>query len=109
EETSMTTGVSPRAARRPIGAGAGTGTDAAPAALDAGTSRAYARMAALLVALMIAFSVAPILNSVLGKQNKDYNLWYWTGRVILGGGEIYPKDPHRLFPFMYPPSCAAML
>lgn len=65
-------------------------------------------MAATLVVAMIAFSVAPLWNHFHGFQNKDYNLWYWTGRTILQGGGIYPTD-HRPFPFMYPPACASML
>jgi hypothetical protein len=70
--------------------------------------RAARWMAVLFVAAMAAFSVPPLWNNHLGKQNKDYTLWYWAGRTVLRGGAIYPKD-YRLFPFMYPPSCAAML
>lgn len=65
-------------------------------------------MAATLAVAMIAFSVAPLWNHFHGYQNKDYNLWYWTGRTILEGSGIYPTD-HRPFPFMYPPACASML
>ena len=71
-------------------------------------ARTYAAMSALLVALMIGFSVGPVARSLVGKENKDYRLWYQTGRTMLEGGEIYPRT-HQLFPFMYPPSCAAML
>lgn len=59
-------------------------------------------------ATMIGFSVAPILNDYLDRGNKDYVLWYYTGRAVSQGVEIYPKDG-RIFPFMYPPSAAAML
>ena len=69
--------------------------------------RAARWMSALLVILMIAFSIAPILNNLRGAQNKDYNLWYWTGQAELHGWRIYPTD-HRPFPFMYPPSCALL-
>jgi hypothetical protein len=65
-------------------------------------------MRLLLLALMIVFSVAPVSNCFRGKKNKDYNLWYRTGHSYLRGEAIYPKDGH-LFPFMYPPPCAAML
>src|SRR5262249_43043708 len=65
-------------------------------------------LAATLAVAMIAFSVAPLWNHFHGYQNKDYNLWYWTGRTILEGSGIYPTD-HRPFPFMYPPACASML
>jgi hypothetical protein len=65
-------------------------------------------MLALLAALMIAFAAGPIAHSLAGKRNKDYTLWYHTGRIMLAGGDVYPRD-QRLFPFMYPPSCAALL
>ncbi len=68
-----------------------------------------ARRLVLLFALtMIAFSVAPLWNNFQGWINKDYTLWYRTGQFALHGVPVYPTD-HRPFPFMYPPSCAAML
>ncbi len=70
--------------------------------------RTYRRLAAVLVALMIAFSVAPAANNLLGRLNKDYDLWYLTGRTFLRGGDIYPTD-NRPFPFMYPPAAAALM
>jgi hypothetical protein len=57
---------------------------------------------------MAAFSVAPVANNLLDRQNKDYNLWYETGRTFLHGGAVYPTDS-RPFPFMYPPTAAALL
>ena len=36
------------------------------------------------------------------------NSWFYAGRAYSQGEEIYPKDG-RIFPFMYPPSCAALL
>ncbi len=65
-------------------------------------------MIAGLAATMIGFSVAPLLNGYLDRGNKDYALWYYAGRAVSEGVEIYPKDG-RVFPFMYPPSCAAFL
>jgi hypothetical protein len=62
-----------------------------------------------LVTLMIAFSVAPIVTTYREGMKKDYPLWYHIGRIVLDGGEVYPTEPGRLFPFMYPPSCASML
>ena len=61
-----------------------------------------------LLATMIGFSVAPIVNDQAGRLNKDYVLWYYTGRAVAHGLPIYPTDG-RIFPFMYPPSAAAML
>jgi hypothetical protein len=63
---------------------------------------------AILVIAMVAFSVGPLWSSIRGIKNKDYNLWYRTGSAVLRGDAIYPTD-NRPFPFMYPPSCAAML
>jgi hypothetical protein len=98
-----------------------TRTDAAPPAADQAPPswaaryeairddpRTYRRMLGLLAAAMVAFSIAPVANNLLGHKNKDYDLWYRTGRIVLDGGEIYPKE-RRLFPFMYPPAAAAML
>ena len=61
-----------------------------------------------LAATIVGFSVAPLLNDYLNQGNKDYVLWYYVGRAVSQGLEIYPKDG-RVFPFMYPPSAAAML
>jgi hypothetical protein len=68
----------------------------------------YWRLVALLAALVVAFSAAPLINNMLGRANKDYDLWYITGRTLLRGGDIYPTD-HRPFPFMYPPAAAALM
>lgn len=64
----------------------------------------------LLAILMVVFSVPPLVNLALGKPNKDYGLWHQVGEALRSGLEIYPDpDSGRLFPFMYPPSAAAML
>ncbi|HWE36950.1 MAG TPA: glycosyltransferase 87 family protein [Isosphaeraceae bacterium] len=83
----------------------GSPTAANPPGRRLGDRRLIVGLAA---ATMLAFAVAPTVNAALGKKNKDYTLWYRTGRLVLDGGELYPKDT-RLFPFMYPPSCAALL
>lgn len=65
----------------------------------------------LLVAAMFFFSFAPALRTFRRYPfNKDYILWYYTGRAVVDGHVLYP-DPggSKAFPFMYPPSCAAML
>ena len=61
-----------------------------------------------LLATMIGFSAAPLINDAVGRLNKDYVLWFYTGRAVAHGLPIYPQDG-RVFPFMYPPSAAAML
>ncbi len=70
--------------------------------------RTYRRLAALLVTAIITFSVAPVYNNLHGDHNKDYNLWYWSGRTYLEGSSLYPTDD-RPFPFMYPPTAAVGL
>ncbi len=70
--------------------------------------KVYRRLVVALAALMVVFSVAPAGNSVLGWQNKDYDLWYLTGQKFLHGEPVYPTD-HRPFPFMYPPAAGALM
>ncbi|GAC1336059.1 MAG: glycosyltransferase family 87 protein [Isosphaeraceae bacterium] len=63
----------------------------------------------LLVVSMIAFSFAPVLRTFRHHPfNKDYILWYYTGRAVVDGNTLYPKGT-KAFPFMYPPSCATFL
>ncbi len=65
---------------------------------------------AALVVAMLVFSAFPIANYCLGLSTKDYGLWYQVGLAVRQGLEIYPRpESGRLFPFMYPPSAAAML
>ena len=68
----------------------------------------YRRLVVTLASLMAVFSIFPLANNVLGWQNKDYDLWYLTGQKFLHGIQIYPTD-HRPFPFMYPPTAAALM
>ncbi len=64
----------------------------------------------LLAVLMIVFSAIPIVIDLRGLPNKDYSLWYQVGVALRQGLNIYPDpDTGRLFPFMYPPSAAAIL
>jgi hypothetical protein len=59
---------------------------------------------------MLVFSAFPIANLALGYATKDYGLWYQVGRAVRLGLDVYPRpETRRLFPFMYPPSAAAML
>jgi hypothetical protein len=66
-------------------------------------------MAGLLIC-MVVFSAIPMSIGLAGHPNKDYSLWYQVGVALRQGLDIYP-DPAsgRLFPFMYPPSAAALL
>jgi alpha-1,2-mannosyltransferase len=59
---------------------------------------------------MLVFSAFPIANQFLGLSTKDYGLWYQVGLAVRQGLDVYPRpETGRLFPFMYPPSAAAML
>ena len=59
---------------------------------------------------MLVFSAFPIANLALGYATKDYGLWYQVGLAVRLGLDVYPRpETGRLFPFMYPPSAAAML
>jgi hypothetical protein len=59
---------------------------------------------------MLVFSAFPIANLILGYSTKDYGLWYQVGLAVRRGLDVYPRpESRRLFPFMYPPSAAAML
>ncbi|WP_165070689.1 glycosyltransferase family 87 protein [Paludisphaera rhizosphaerae] len=60
--------------------------------------------------LMVVFSAPPLYNLFAGAPNKDYSLWYQVGAAVREGIDVYPDpDSNRLFPFMYPPSAAALL
>ena len=64
----------------------------------------------ILAATMLVFSAFPIANLILGYATKDYGLWYQVGLAVRHGLDVYPRpETRRLFPFMYPPSAAAML
>lgn len=74
------------------------------------TSRALFAWWVVLGILMLVFSAFPIANMLLGLSTKDYGLWYQVGVAVRRGFDIYPRpETKRLFPFMYPPSAAAML
>jgi hypothetical protein len=71
-------------------------------------ARVYLRIMALLAVALAALSVGPVLNKARGDHNKDYSLWYWVGWNYARGADLYPTDG-RPFPFMYPPTAAALL
>ena len=88
--------------------GGGGGGDAA------GRARRWARLERawwlVLVVTMGVFSAIPMVNIALGLATKDYELWYNVGLAEWQGLDVYPRpETGRLFPFMYPPSAAAML
>ncbi len=59
---------------------------------------------------MLVFAAIPLVNLYRDLPTKDYGLWYGVGLAEWQGLDIYPRpESGRLFPFMYPPSAAAML
>jgi len=58
------------------------------------------------IALMADVLVPEIWGS--GKT-KDYPLWFWAGQQVLGAKDLYPRDPHAYFEFIYPPLPAVLL
>ncbi len=72
--------------------------------------RLWSWLVGLFLVLAVVFSAIPLGIDLLEKPNKDYSLWYQVGALLRQGMDLYP-DPStgRLFPFMYPPSAAAML
>jgi hypothetical protein len=98
----------PRAAiRRDRGS---SGGDTGPSHAWYDTPRLRRGLLAVFLVLMVVFTAIPLFIGLSGRPNKDYSLWYQVGVALRQGLDIYP-DPEtgRLFPFMYPPSAAAML
>ena len=111
-----------RAALDPPGRGGGTGHggDVVGGAGDAagtgpgGRARRWARLERawwpVLIVTMVVFSAIPMVNLAWEMPTKDYGLWYQVGLAEWQGLDVYPRpETGRLFPFMYPPSAAAML
>lgn len=74
------------------------------------TTRTLRAWWVVLGVLMVVFSAFPIANLLLGLSTKDYGLWHQVGLAVRRGFDVYPRpETRRLFPFMYPPSAAAML
>lgn len=48
-------------------------------------------------------------GSTANGRNKDYPLWYATGRAFLTGDDYYPPSPDIVYPFMYPPFAGLVL
>jgi hypothetical protein len=47
---------------------------------------------------------------ILGSgKTKDYPLWFWAGRQVLQGRDLYPSNPGGYFEFIYPPLSAILL
>lgn len=65
---------------------------------------------ALFVLLTVGFSVPPIISAIRHpERNKDYPLWYVTGKLVRVGLPLYPEGTNAEFPYMYPPTAAVFL
>ena len=58
--------------------------------------------------ILITMPLARELISPTGGQ-KDYPLWYFVGRMVLTGGDLYQPDRFGRFAFLYPPFAALLL
>ncbi len=71
-------------------------------------------LAVFFIGVMAIFSSIPIANHLFNPpgENKDYDIWYKAGRLVLDGGNLYSvreQTGRRVFEFMYPPVAAVFL
>lgn len=58
----------------------------------------------------IALTADVLVPEIWGSgKTKDYPLWFWAGQQVLHGADLYPRDPHGYFEFLYPPFSAILL
>jgi len=94
----------------PSGAGTNAKSDRVQTETPAGWARIERAWWMAMLGTMLVFSAFPIANLFLGLPTKDFGLWYQVGLAVRQGQDVYPRpETGRLFPFMYPPSAAAML
>ena len=63
----------------------------------------------LFVAANLILGALPLVPQLFGHgKGKDYPLWYQVGRLVLTGGDLYPKTG-QIFAFLYPPFAAVLL
>jgi hypothetical protein len=63
----------------------------------------------LFVAANLILCALPLIPQLFGHgKSKDYPLWYQVGRMVLTGGDLYPRAG-QTFPFLYPPIAAVLL
>ncbi len=64
----------------------------------------------LFVAASVILAAIPLTPELFGAgKTKDYPLWYWAGRQVLTGGDLYVLDDQRTFGFLYPPFAAVLM
>jgi hypothetical protein len=58
----------------------------------------------------IALTADVLIPEIWGHgKSKDYPLWFWAGRQVLQGNNLYPDNPADYFEFIYPPLSAVLL
>jgi hypothetical protein len=63
----------------------------------------------LFVTANLILCALPLIPQLfLHGKGKDYPLWYHVGRLVLTGGDLYPKSG-ATFGFLYPPIAAVLL
>ncbi len=66
-------------------------------------------LAILFVAANLILCALPLVPELFGHgKGKDYPLWNHVGRLVLTGGDLYPKNGQS-FGFLYPPFAAVLL
>ena len=64
----------------------------------------------LVVATSAILAAATLAPELFGEGRKyDYALWYWAGRQVVTGGDLYAPDQYGTFAFLYPPFAALLL
>src|SRR5580692_2891793 len=63
----------------------------------------------LFVTANLVLCALPLVPQLFGHgKGKDYPLWYHVGRLVLTGGDLYPRHG-GYFAFLYPPFAAIAL
>src|SRR5690348_8351910 len=63
----------------------------------------------LFIAANLILCALPLAPQLFGHgKHKDYPLWYQVGRLVLTGGDLYPRNG-QTFAFLYPPFAAVLL
>jgi hypothetical protein len=63
----------------------------------------------LFIVANLILCALPLVPQLFGHgKGKDYPLWYHVGRLVLTGGDLYPKTG-QIFGFLYPPFAAVLL
>ncbi|HYA73993.1 MAG TPA: glycosyltransferase family 87 protein, partial [Roseiarcus sp.] len=64
----------------------------------------------LLVAASLVLAALPLAPELFGAgKTMDYPLWYWVGRQVLSGGDLYVPNENGAFGFLYPPLAALLM